>query len=374
MLGNSRLFAKDFLMLDDRLVYAMDEPAPRNRDWNLWEIAIDPRSGKPRGEPRRLTDWVGFNIASLSVTADGSHLAFQNRRGQADVYIGELADGGSSLDNARRLTLDDRDDRPSCWTPDSRAVVFQSDRNGTKDILVQGVDQRDAQDLVLGAGDQRSPHLTPDGKSFLYWESGGDASGSNRLRLLRIPVGGGPTELVLEVQDWAAIDCATTPDGPCLLLETRFEEGITTLSRVDPVAGKGEELRRIDRTARTGNLRSALSPDGSRFAMIGHTKGDRSIRLQNALTGDVVRDIDVDGVPGMDFTDVEWSPDGSGFYIVGESPRRVALLRVDLQGEAHVLYEELTGNLFSVSPSPDGRYLAFGKMTHEANVWTIENF
>ena len=42
-------FNPDFLMLDDRLVYAMDEPAPRNRDQNLWEITIDPGSGKPSG-------------------------------------------------------------------------------------------------------------------------------------------------------------------------------------------------------------------------------------------------------------------------------------------------------------------------------------
>jgi WD40 repeat protein len=239
---------------------------------------------------------------------------------------------------------------------------------------VQGLDQQDAQDLVLGAGDQSGPHLTPDGKSFLYWEAGDDASGSKGLRLLRIPVGGGPTELVLEVQDWGLFDCATTPDGPCLLLEVRFEEGIATLSRLDPVAGKGEELWHIDITADTNDRRAALSPDGSQFAVIGHTKNDRSIRLENALTGDVMRDIEVHGVPGMGFKGVEWSPDGNGFYIVAKSPRGEALLRVDLQGEAHVLYEEQTTHLFAVRPSPDGRHLAFGKMTHEANVWIIEKF
>ena len=49
-MGIGLAFGADFLMLNDRLVYAMDEPAPRNRDQNLWEIAVDPRSGKPRGE------------------------------------------------------------------------------------------------------------------------------------------------------------------------------------------------------------------------------------------------------------------------------------------------------------------------------------
>ena len=372
-MGIGLAFGADFLMLNDRLVYAMDEPAPRHRDQNLWEIAVDPRSGKPRGEPRRLTDLFGFNIAGLSITADGSQLAFRNLTGQTDVYIGELGDAGRSLDNPRRLTLDDRNDSPSCWTPDGRAVVFQSDRYGNKDLLVQGLDQRNAQDLVLGAGDQWHPRLTPGGTSFLYWESQ-DASGPNdSRRLLRIPVGGGPTEFVLEVQGLASFHCATTPDGSCLLLEVRIEEGIRTLSRLDAVAGKGEELWRwdIDPTLKPS---VALSPDGSRFAMVGHARDDRSIRLLDALTGEVVRDIAVEGLPGVDFTDVEWSPDGSGFYLVGDSPRGVALVRVDLDGEAHVLHEDRTGDFSAVKPSPDGRHLAFGKTTPESNAWMIEKF
>ncbi len=71
---------------------------------------------------------------------------------------------------------------------------------------------------------------------------------------------------------------------------------------------------------------------------------------------------------------MEWSPDGSGFYVIGESPRGVALLRVDLQGEAHVLYEDLTGNLYAARPSPDGHHLAFEMQISEANVWMIEKF
>jgi Tol biopolymer transport system component len=372
------IWAQDFLMLDDRLVYAMGEPAPRKRDRNLWEIAIGSGKGKPRGEPRRLTDWVGFNIRGLSVTADRSQLAFKNHRGQNDVFVGELGDGGRSLENARRLTLDDRNDLPSCWTPDGRAVVFQSDRYGNEDLLVQGLDQRNAQDLVLGAEDQRDPHLTPDGTSFLYWELQEGASGPKApRRLLRIPVTGGPTEFVLEAQGGAGFDCATTPDGPCLLFEPRYRERIATISRLDPITGKGEELWRIDRDPTvdpTIDRRPAISPDGSRFAMVGHTKDDRSIRLLDALTGELIRDIDVDGLPGMDFYYVEWSPDGSGFYVVGDSPRGAALLRVDLQGEAHVLYEDQTGDFFSVKPSPDGRHLAFGKRTKESNAWMIEKF
>ena len=91
-------------------------------------------------------------------------------------------------------------------------------------------------------------------------------------------------------------------------------------------------------------------------------------------TGEVVRDIDVVGLPGADFYEVEWSPDGNGFYVVADFPRGVALVRVDLRGEAHVLHEDQTGFFFSIKPSPDGRHLAFEKATVESNAWMIEKF
>jgi Tol biopolymer transport system component len=240
---------------------------------------------------------------------------------------------------------------------------------------VQGLDQRNAQDLAIGAGNQTEPHLTPDGTFFLYWdwESQANAGGANVLsRLLRVPVGGGPTELVIEVRGGAGIDCATTPDGPCLLFEVRRAEKIVTLSRLDPMAGRGEELFRIDIGSAIRG-KPALSPDGSRFAMVGHGK-EQSIRLQDALTGEVIRDIDVNGLSGVTFNEVEWAPDGNGFYLAGESPRALSLLRVDLNGEAHVLHEDRTGNFSSVRPSPDGRHLAFEKATQDTNVWVIEDF
>ena len=124
--------------------------------------------------------------------------------------------------------------------PDSRAVVFRSDRYGSDDLLVQGLDDRNARELVVGAGDQGLAQRTPDGMFFLYWELGKNAG--DPLRLLRIPVGGGPTELVLEARPPAFFACATTPDGPCQLVEVRVDEDVMTVSRLDPVEGKGQEV------------------------------------------------------------------------------------------------------------------------------------
>lgn len=359
-----KTWASDFLAMENRLVYARDEPPPRRNDVNLWEIAIDPRSGKPRGEPRRLTDWAGFGVAVLSATADGSQFAFINFHNQADVFVSELVEGGRRLRSPRRLTLDDRHDAPEGWAPDSR-VVFRSDRYGSDDLFVQGLDDRNARELAVGAGDQGFAQLTPDGKSFLYWEV--EEGLRDKQRLLRIPVGGGPAELVLEVPRPAFFACATTPGGPCRLAEVLRDEGAVKISEIDPVEGRGKELSRIPHAGM--NLRSgALSPDGYTWALVG------GVEPSIHLAGKVEREIGIHGLPFRGPTDVAWSPDGNGFYVTGESERGILLLYVDMQGEAEVLYEIGNGNLFAPRPSPDGRYLAFGQETADSNAWLIEKF
>lgn len=364
------VWAKDFLMIGDRLIYVRHEPAPRSRDRNLWQIAIDPDSGRPAGEPKRLTDWAGFGFKDLSVTADGSRLVFGNDHTQEDVYVGALTDGGWSLAPPRRLTLDDRDDRPSCWTPDG-AVLFESNRNGSGDLLVQGLDERTARGLFPGAGEQYGARLTPDGTAVLFWDDRSGAGGPGvAKRLVRAPVGGGPTELVLEAQASATFDCAATAGGPCVLIEPRLEKGRATLSRLDPLHGKGQALRSIEISAAV-DVDTALSPDGRHLAML-RDENLPSIRVLDAATGEVVREVELEGLVGAHVKELEWAPGGDGFYLVGETLVGVALIRADLEGQARVLHEDPASDFSSAMPSPDGRHLAFGQAPWDTNAWIIE--
>jgi len=360
----------DLLLLEDRLVYADWEPSPRNKDQNLWEIAIDPRSGDPRGEPRQLTDWDGWTIRHLSATADGSRLAFRTFHDQSDVYVGQLGDAGRRLDNVRRLTLDDRQDAPVGWSPDGRAVVFTSTRYGSRDLFVQELDRRDAEDLAVGEGAQGWAEPTPDGAFYLYWESSQNVLGWHRnpRRLLRIAVDGGPTELVLETRWPAEVSCATSGDGPCFLGEFLPEEKVVTVSRLDPVAGKGEELWRLDMDAPPRP--AALDPAGRRFA----NTGGSTLFLFDAVTGEHTM-VQVDGLDGAGLSGEQaWLPDGSGIYAAGFGVQGAALFRIDLQGKATLMYALKGCQFSSIEPSPDGRHLAFEQRTRESNVWTIDGF
>jgi hypothetical protein len=90
-------------------IYSLRETGPRDpTDTNLWEIKVDPRSGRPAGKPRQITNWSGFLLVGPNATADGKRLVFGRVNAQADVYVGDLEAGGTRLKTPpRRLTLDD---------------------------------------------------------------------------------------------------------------------------------------------------------------------------------------------------------------------------------------------------------------------------
>ncbi len=153
---------RDFIyMPGNRILYTLRQTAPEPDDANLWEISVDPATGKPDGQPRRLTDWSGFSFTMLSASADGKQLAFLNTHDQSDVMVGDLEKNGTALASPARLTLSDRIDWPGRWTQDSKSVLFYSDRNGRFDLYRQGLGDRTAQTIGTAPDEKRMPQNEP---------------------------------------------------------------------------------------------------------------------------------------------------------------------------------------------------------------------
>jgi hypothetical protein len=86
---------------------------------------------------------------------------------------------------------------------------------------------------------------------------------------------------------------------------------------------------------------------------------------------------------------VNWAADGHSIFSSSHTTEGVVLLRLDLQGNAHVVWEhkgsiapynwpfpQLPGGRaapFGI-PSPDRRYLAIYEWSLTANMWMMENF
>ena len=353
---------------DGRLIYSRSEPQPNEKNSNLWEIRIDPRTAKRSGEPRRITNWADFSFQDLTGTSDGRRLSTMKRSVQSDVYIGILERNGEGLKSVRRLTLDEHDDLPFGWTPDSKAVVFSSNRNGPIGIFKQSLDQDFAEAISVGPGEALEPTLSPDGFWILYATTPKAEGSSLSVRLMRVPLTGGVPQEILKTRGYTGHDCGRFPGTLCVWRELTEREIV--FWAFDPVQGERRELTRIS-VSPSEAYDWAVSPDGSHIAVTKNFDPHGRIRILSS-TGEPEHDVVVKGWGG--FGSVNWQADGKGFFVSSLSPRVASLLHVGMDGCAQVLWEQKgSGNPYGIS-SPNGRFLAFQGSTAESNVWLIENF
>ncbi len=349
-----------------RLIYALAKAASRESDVNLWESRFDCWAAEARGRARRLTNWSGSNVYGLSTSQDGRRVCFLKGPYQADAYVAELQEGGASLQNARRLTLDDRSDLPTAWTPDSESVLFHSDRNGKWEIFKQRLDERSAEVFITGPHDCRGARVTVDG-SVLYYARRRDRlwNWTEPLTLMRQPLAGGTPRVVLTKRRLYSVRCAQRT-ARCVLGERKRKEFIFYV--LDPLRGKGAELSRVRADLPLSQSHWDLSPDGSRIAFLPDNEG--RIRILHLMDGSMT-DVSVTGWSG--FQSMDWAADGKGFYVSSQSASSSTLLYINLVGQARILREQL-GNFQTWGiPSPNGKHLAFLEWSSASNVWMIEN-
>jgi Tol biopolymer transport system component len=79
---------------------------------------------------------------------------------------------------------------------DSRTVLFVSNRTGTWTLFKQAIDETTADVLVEGHSIYL-PRLSADGSQVLYLSQTDPAHPSVPISLMRLPVAGGPSQVVL---------------------------------------------------------------------------------------------------------------------------------------------------------------------------------
>ena len=353
---------------DGRIVYSLRQYVQLGADSDLWEVRTITQTGEPTGHPRQLTNWPGFSFSGFTVTADGKQMEFLRLTAKAHVYVGELDAKGTHLNNTRRLTFDEHYEWPQRWTPDSRAVVFSSDRDGSWDIFKQTLDKDDTAELLpLGPEPKWYSSFSPDGHWILYMAlpEARHPGGSVPVRIMRVPVSGGTPQLVLTALGTTDIRCTRAPANLCVFDEQ--QQGHLVFTSVDPIKGRGRALATMEREPSI-LMPWDLSPDGSQVVM---TREGR-IRLLSLKSG-VTTDLAVRGWNG--FWSVDWSADGNALFVSSQTPQDTTLLRVDLRGEASALWQQKLNFLGTKGiQSPDRRHLAVAGWTTDSNVWMIENF
>jgi Tol biopolymer transport system component len=361
-----------------RLILAVAEAPPNERNSNLWEIDYDPNSGKPKGAERRLTDWPDFHFSNVHLTADGNTLAFLNMKWLSNVYIGKL--DGTTMEQPQGITANQRKNWPSGWSSDSKSILFYSDlAGGAFDLYRQGLDSHSPDKLATGPDDRWAPQLTPDGKWILYmsWPKPAPGADPPPGKLMRLPSAGGPAEFVADLKGhpfagttlggFPSFHCPASGTD-CILAEQSGEKEIT-FTWFDPAAGRKNEITKF-----SGNdpyfLNWNVSPDGSQIAVafFDYKTGDITIL---PVKGGAPQKVSL--LPIQELGPIAWSADGKSFFVSSFSSRGSSVYRFE-PGKTPVLLWKTVWDVRTLVPSPDGQHLAIGPDIYDANAWIIPNF
>ncbi len=357
----------DFVSLPDgRLIYA--------RDGNFWELRMDPRSGAPSNkEPLQLTNWAGLGLGSLgdlSVTSDGKRLAFERLPRRTTVDVADIDANGARIALAKHFTLNEYNNAGETWTPDGKALVFRSVRDGHVRLFKQALDSDIEEPLVMGAGNVAGAAISPDGVWLFYLQCEARPEGCEAvIPLMRIPIHGGEPHEVLTLLPYGRPRCTVHPVNLCVIAEQSTYGKPLIFTAFDALKGRGAEIARFE-TGLGVQYSWGLSPDGTRIAIL--KDWDDRIHIVS-LKGEAPREVSLKHSSKAD--GVYWAPDGKGWFTSSKTATGIVLLYVDLQGEAHPLWSlNGAGSRAYGMPSPDRRHLAIVATARRSNVWLMENF
>ncbi len=355
-----------------RLLYSVRQAEPPNT-CNYWTTRLDPRTGQVIEKPKQLTNWIGACMSSGSVTADGKRFAFLKWKPHMASYIAELTRGGTGITNLRHFPLSESSDGVTEWTHDSRTAILVSDRTGLFGLYKQSLNADIAEGPLLNPPDgTRCARLTPDGKWILYFGYGktGEPPARSPEPVMRVPINGGPSQQLFISATWSLLACSSSRSAGCAIAEPSEDRKQLIVSAVDPLKGRGPELTRLALDPKEERWFFDLSPDGSHIAFTETPSGPIQILSSQ---GRPIQQIQVKGWSNLlGFT---WAADRKGLYVIVGVRNGHVLLYVDLQGNAHRLWESTGASIETVvKPSPDGRHLAVQSWTTNGNMWMMENF
>lgn len=359
---------------DGRLVYVVQELVGMTFSSNIWEVRADPKTGQALSVPKQVTHWAEIQ-SYISGTRDGRHLAVTKSTYHCHVEVVELEAGHGRFKNQRRLTLEEGLNNPVEWTPDSKTVIFMSLHNGVPDIYKQSLNQTVGQPVVTGPDWKDSPVVSPDGTWILYLSRANDFV-ATPVRVMRVPISGGPPQSVFEEQQHPIdkLACSSAPASLCVFGQRSPDNRQAAFSAFDPVRGRGKELLRVSLRHPPPLILPDLSPDGSRLALSTADDEGRTRIQIFPLAGGEAREINLRDWHGE--AELRWAADGQGLLVrpVSESGGAGTILYVDLKGRAEEVWRQLPAAQPSFAPSPNGRYLAVEDDSFDSNVWLLENF
>lgn len=348
---------------DDRILYERRDADGKHE--NIWSVPVDPGSGKVTGSPSQVTSQTSFSPGSLSLSVDGKKLAFVGTRQVNTVRLLDLRQSAIKLEAAQEIKGDTWDKMASSWTPDSTALLLESNPQQKWGIFKYDLRTRQSTPLVAGPDSYYDPVVSSDGKWLLFTQRSVDPNGNRTAQVMRMPLNGGSASAVLSGDFYYR--CAAKANE-CMIAEA-VQDGLA-FSLFDPLQGRGRSL------AKTGPLDSnfddwSLSADGKKLSWVATSNVSRieTLDIQSGAKSAIE-------LKGWEVETLSWAPDNEHFYVSGEVGSKNTISLVGFDGKIKDIVTPLLGQASprDPQPSPDGRYVGFDLQSYDANVVMLENF
>jgi Tol biopolymer transport system component/C-terminal processing protease CtpA/Prc len=216
---------------------------------NASEISITRRGApsSPAVERLRLSD----QFRELALSPDGKKIAFIAR---GEVFAASSKDGG----DAARVTTSVANEYQIVWAPDSKRIVYVSERDGASHLFLYDFTTKTETALTSTAQPDDTPQFSPDGKLLAFQRDG------KELRVLDLDA---KQERVLTTGYFARPPLnpdrpfVWSPDSKWIAFTT---VGVTKSFRnVNVIATSGGEARQVSFLANSFGGTITWSPDGT---------------------------------------------------------------------------------------------------------------
>jgi Tol biopolymer transport system component len=337
-------------------------------------------SVKPDGsDARQMTDLKSVSTFA-SVSPDGKKVVFRGST-STPAFAWDMSSNANSLNseifvmdidgkNITNITNNSAFDGWPAWSPDSKKILFASNRSGKPNsgqLFVCNPDGSDIQQLTDLAGAVTQPSWSADGKlihAFQHWETGDEHYGvivevplvRNEAKILA-----GPTRAATSVIDSYP---SISPDGKSIV----FQSNRTGNAEIYTVDAEGKNLKQLTHST-TPNNSPKWSPKGDLIVYASEQDKDSEIYVMKSDGSAQTR---LTTAPGDD-SHPNWFPDGSRiiFNSALNTPDRSKdwplqyhdVYSITVDGKDLRRYTDNKTITTYPSVSPDGKMIAFRKVT-----------
>jgi Tol biopolymer transport system component/C-terminal processing protease CtpA/Prc len=143
------------------------------RDFEVWKletatgqaakVPIARRGAAATGAPQHVTMTNGFS--DLAISPDGRKAAFVAR---GEIWAASARDGGDAVRVTRTIAREGQ----IAWTPDSKRIVYASERDAAPHIFLYDFTTNAETQLTNAAVGDYAPRVSPDGKSVAFVRDG----------------------------------------------------------------------------------------------------------------------------------------------------------------------------------------------------------